>query len=144
MSDAPFPFYVDIEVRFRDIDAMGHVNNAVYFTYLEMARSHFFRNFFEIESPFDFPVILGEASCRYLAPVRLGDGIRIGLGVSRFGVKSFDIDYRLETAPDRPVAMAKTTLVMYDYSQAASVPVPDRFKQQIRDFQGVWAPPSQG
>jgi acyl-CoA thioester hydrolase len=136
-----FPFYDEVRVRFRDVDAMGHVNNAVYFTYMETARSVFFQQFFDIRQPFDIPVILGETSCRYLAPAYFGEVLRVGLGVSRFGNKSFDIVYRIEGTDGRLVATGDSAMVMYNYAQGTSVPVPESFKEAVRAFQAGWQPP---
>ena len=137
----PFPFYEEVSVRFRDVDAMGHVNNAVYFTYMEMARTAFFARFLEIEKPLDIPIILGEARCRYLAPAYFGEKLRVGLGVSRWGQKSFDFVYRIEGEDRRPVATGYSTMVMYDYAQGKSFPIPAAFRKQIEAFQGAWTPP---
>lgn len=138
MDTQPFPFQTTIKVRFRDLDAMGHVNNAVYFTYMEIARSEFFAHFFDIDEPLDFPIILGEASCRYLSPAQYGETVRVGLGVSRFGTKSFDIVYRMGGEDGRLVATGRTAIVMFDYREGNSFPVPDSFKAQVRAFQGAW------
>jgi acyl-CoA thioester hydrolase len=137
-----FPFYDDVRVRFRDVDAMGHVNNAVYFTYMETARSVFFQQFFAIRQPFDIPVILGETSCRYLAPAYFGQILRVGLGVSHFGTKSFDMVYGIDGPDARLVATGRSTMVMYDYEQGRSVLVPDSFKEAVRAFQRAWQPPA--
>ncbi len=138
----PFPFHDEVRVRFRDVDAMGHVNNAVYFTYMETARSALFQQFFTIERPLDIPVILGETSCRYLAPLYLGETVGVGMGISRFGVKSFDIVYRLQGGDGRLVATGHSTMVMYDYERGVSVPVPESFKAAVRAAQGAWEPPA--
>lgn len=121
---------------------MGHVNNAVYFTYMETARSALFQQFFAIERPMDIPVILGETSCRYLAPVYLGETVRVWMGISRFGTKSFDIIYRLEGGDGRLVATGTSTMVMYDYERGVSVAVPESFKEAVRAAQGAWQPPA--
>ncbi|NLF63241.1 MAG: acyl-CoA thioesterase [Chloroflexi bacterium] len=141
-NTTPFPFCDEIRVRFRDVDAMGHVNNAVYFTYMETARSVLFQQFFDIKRPMDIPVILGETSCRYLAPVYLGETVRVWMGISRFGTKSFDIVYRLEGGDGRLVATGHSTMVMYDYEQGRTVPVPESFKDAVRAAQGDWSPPA--
>lgn len=136
-----FPFYDEVRVRFRDVDAMGHVNNAVYFTYMETARGAFFQQFFKIDQPSDIPVILGEISCRYLAPAYYDETLRVGLGVSRFGTKSFDIVYRIEGKDGRTVATGTSTMVMYDYVQGVSIAVPEPFKEAVLSRQGGWLPP---
>ena len=137
-----FPFYEEITVRFRDIDAMGHVNNAVYFTYMETARTAFFGQFLEIEKPLDLPVILGEASCRYLSPARFGETLRVGLGISRWGRKSFDFIYRIDGGDGRVVAKGRSVMVMYDYAQGQTFPIPAEFRERIESFQGAWTAPA--
>lgn len=141
MSKESFPFYEEVTVRFRDIDAMGHVNNAVYFTYMEMARTAFFARFLKIEKPLDIPIILGEARCRYLAPAYFGQTLRVGLGVSRWGHKSFDFVYRIEAEDGRAVASGHSVMIMYDYQREQTFPIPTEFREQIEAFQGTWAPP---
>lgn len=139
-DEKQFPFYDDVRVRFRDVDAMGHVNNAVYFTYMETARGVFFAQFFDIREPFDIPVILGEISCRYLTPAFYGETLRVGLGVSRFGTKSFAMNYEILGPDGRLVATGRSTMVMYDYAKGVSVAVPESFKEAVAAFQGGWQP----
>ena len=142
MQAIEYPFSITIEVRFRDIDAMGHVNNAVYFTYMETTRSRFMKQFFNIQHPQDIPIILGETSCRFLSPILLGETIRVGVGVSRFGNKSFEMVYQIDGEDNRPVAVGRSVTIMYDYSIGQTMPIPQEFKEQIRAFQGDWQPPA--
>lgn len=142
MNIVDFPFQTEIEVSFRDLDPMGHVNNAVYFTYIETARGRFMGQFFDIRKPLDIPLILGEASCRYILPLLFGECVRVKLGISRFGTKSFDMVYRLEGGDGRLVATARSTMIMFDYARGQSIPVPESFKAQVAAFQGHWPPPA--
>jgi acyl-CoA thioester hydrolase len=123
-----WPFQLSVAVVFRDIDAMGHVNNAVYFTYMETARTTFFINRLRLADPQDLPVIVAEATCTYLSPLRLGDTLQIHLGVSRIGRRSFDLSYRMSAGDDRLVARAKTAMVAYDYQLRAAIPIPVQLK----------------
>jgi acyl-CoA thioester hydrolase len=136
-----FPFAVEMAVRFRDVDALGHVNNAVYFSYMENARIHFFAQFFDVQNLGNVPVILGETSCRFISSARFGETLRVALGVSRFGNKSFDLAYRIEGGDGRLVARGRSTQVMYDYEAEESIPIPASFKQQVQELQGEWQPP---
>ena len=141
MPATEFPFSTTIEVRFRDIDAMGHVNHAVFFTYMETARFRFFDRFLDITRPGETPFILGETSCRYLSPLLLGETVTVGLGVARFGNKSFTMIFHLEGDIARPVAVGRAVLVMYDYEKEQTIPVPPEFKAQVQTFQSDWQPP---
>jgi acyl-CoA thioester hydrolase len=142
MSSHPFPFYTEIATRFRDLDAFGHVNNAVYFTYMETARFRFLQQFLTIDEPADASVILGEAQCRFLSPVLFDETLRVGVAVSRFGNKSFDILYHFFAEDGMLVAAGLTAMVMYNYATQETLAIPDDFRQRILDFQGGWRPPS--
>lgn len=109
-------------VRFRDCDAMGHVNNAVYSTYLEEARIGFLGGL----SSF----ILARVEIDFRAELRLGEDVEVRTRCSRIGTKSFDLDHVLE-ASGRVVAEARSVLVSYDYERGASVAVPDDMRARL-------------
>ena len=140
MSDlkSPYPYSISVEVSFRDLDAMNHVNNAVYLTYMETARIKYLVELFGAQSLHDLPVIMAEATCTFKSPAFFGERLTIGAGISRFGTKSFDMLYQVVAGDGRLVALAKTVQVMYDYTAAQTVAVPDSFKQKVRAFQGDW------
>src|SRR5688500_8038114 len=135
---APFPFEITVEVTFRDLDTMGHVNHAVYLTYMETARTKFMMELLKLRQPADMPVILAEVTCTYHSPAFFGEQLTIGLGVSRFGRKSFDILYDIRGADGRPVATGKTVMVMYDYESGHTTAIPPELKANIHAFQGNW------
>lgn len=130
-EQAGWPFEIEIKVIFRDMDAMGHVNNAVYFTYMETARTSFFAERLSMTEPRRLPVIVAEASCTYLAPLRMGDIVTVQLGVSRIGRRSFDLSYLLTSAAEEPVARAKTVMVTFDYESASSIPIPKSLRAAL-------------
>jgi acyl-CoA thioester hydrolase len=140
-SIQPYPYTVEIEVAFRDLDAMGHVNNAVYLTYMETARIKFLIALLELKDLHDLPVIMAEASCSYKSPAFFGERLAVGVGISRFGTKSFDMAYRIAAGDGRLVAVARTVQVMYDYAAAQTIAVPEHFKEKVRAFQGDWRAP---
>jgi acyl-CoA thioester hydrolase len=113
-----------IQVIFRDVDAMGHVNNAVYFTYLETARTQFFFQGLHLASLTQLPVILAEARCSYRSAAHFGETLVIGLGIDRIGNKSFDIVYQISAEDGRLVAEARTVMVTYDYEKEATIAIP--------------------
>lgn len=135
---APFPFHITVEVTFRDLDAMGHVNHAVYLTYMETARTKFMMELLGLSQPADMPVILAEVTCTYHSPAFFGEQLTVGLGVSRFGRKSFDILYDIRGADGRLVATGKTVMVMYDYQSGRTTPIPPKLKGKIHAFQQNW------
>ena len=134
-----FPYKVAIEVSFRDLDAMGHVNNAVYLSYMETARIKYLVELLAVTSLHDLPVIMAEATCTFKAPAFFAEQLTVGVGISRFGSKSFDMTYRIDAGDGRLIALGKTVLAMYDYAAARTLLVPEDFKAKVRAFQGAWA-----
>jgi acyl-CoA thioester hydrolase len=122
-----FPFVHREPVRFRDLDGMGHVNNAVFSTYLEQARLAWFGR--DEEMPLR-DVILARTEIDFRSQLAPGEIVDIGVRPVRVGTKSFELEYELR-ADGRLVAEAKSVLVGYDYARGESMPVPDRWKRRL-------------
>lgn len=142
-----FPCVVPIEVRFRDLDAMGHVNNAVYLSYFEQARLAFWLALHpgtapgEAVAPERIGFVLARAECDYASPVRLGERLLVGCRAGDFGTSSFAFDYRIVaagTAVDaevRAVASGRTVQVTWDWAAGRKVPLSEELKRRIEAFQ---------
>jgi len=117
-------------VRFRDLDPMGHVNNAVFLTYIESARFAFLKHIGAAPTLEDMNLVVARVEIDFRAPVRLGDEIEVTARASRFGDKSFDLDHEVRV-DGRIVAEAKTVLVTYDYSTHEAVPIPDEWREKL-------------
>ena len=120
------PFVHHETVRFRDLDAMGHLNNAVYSTLLEQARLAYL----EPQGAKVRNMILARLEIDFRSPVELGETVSISVTPTRVGTKSFDLEYVL-TVGDRTVAEAKTVLVAYDYENAESMESPTNWKERL-------------
>jgi acyl-CoA thioester hydrolase len=140
-----------IEVRFRDCDPMGHVNNAVYLTYLEQARLAQWRDLWgfgrapeappvveptagsSAATPVDAAkvpgVILARTEVDYRIPARYGDVLEVRIGLAAVGRTSFTYDYEILDAQARTVASARSVQVMYDYTAGRPVPIPDGIRR---------------
>ena len=124
-STSEFAYRHRLSVRFRDCDGMGHVNHAVYFTYLEQCRLTFWRELTGKAAP-NTRVIVARAECDYKAPAFFGDELEVRLRVGDIGRSSFGLEYDIVHAEkNHLVATGKTVLVSYDYGAAKSVPLPD-------------------
>jgi acyl-CoA thioester hydrolase len=125
-----------LEVRFRDCDPLGHVNNAVYLTYLEQARFAHWRALwgFGFESlPAKTPgVILARAEIDFQIPAHYGDTLEVRIDLAAIGRTSFTYDYEVLDVQGRVVASARTVQVMYDYDVGKPVPVPDGIRQKLQ------------
>jgi acyl-CoA thioester hydrolase len=126
-----------LSVRFRDCDGMGHVNHAVYFTYLEQCRLTFWRQLTGAPSPHT-RVIIARAECDYKAPAVFGDELEIGLNVVAIGRSSFTLSYDIVHAETgRAMASGKTVMVSYDYEAGKPTPLPSSTRQLLVQLSGV-------
>jgi acyl-CoA thioester hydrolase len=117
-------------VRFRDLDAMGHVNNAVFLTYIESARVAFLQQLGAAATPQDMSIIVARIEIDFRAPVGFGEEVEIAVHASRFGGKSFDLDYELRVG-GTVVAEAKSVLVAYDYGKGEAIEIPDEWREKL-------------
>jgi len=108
-----YGFEIPIQVRWRDLDAFAHVNNAVFATYLEIARTEFWRKRFAIGETVDFPFFLVRLEVDFRRPLGLGAETRVGVRVGTIGGSSFSLEYLVE-ADGVAVAEAATTQVIVD------------------------------
>lgn len=136
MTDDPFRFSTTLEVRWRDLDALGHVNNAVYFTYLEQARVHYLRELGIVPpDPAGIGFILAEASCQFKAPLGLGERVTIYTRVSQLRNSSFIFEYRMEGEDGQVAATARSAQVCYDYQNQRPIPIPDEWREVIISYE---------
>jgi acyl-CoA thioester hydrolase len=130
-----YRFVTTQEVTFRDLDAMGHVNNAVYLTYIENARLAYMREVLGVESVDDLLVIVAKVDIDFRSRAGLGEVLEIGTRVSRIGTKSFGLDHEIRGSDGRVVASALTTLVTFDYRGDSTMPVPDLWRERIEAYE---------
>jgi acyl-CoA thioester hydrolase len=121
-----FPFVFRDEVRFRDLDGMGHVNNAVFLTYMESARIAYLGEHGAGNNPQQH-LILARMEVDFRSPVALGERVEVGVRPSRLGSKSFELEYEVR-ADGRLAAEAKSVLVGYDYLRGESVEIPAEWR----------------
>jgi acyl-CoA thioester hydrolase len=118
------------QVRFRDLDPMGHVNNAVFLTYIEQARVTYLAEVGAATGLEEMNIIVARVEIDFKAPVRLGQEVEIAVRASRLGTKSFELDYELRVDGE-VVAEAKSVQVAYDYERGQAVPVPEEWRERL-------------
>ena len=134
LSDYKFKHATSI--RFSDIDAVGHVNNATYLTYFEDARLHYWKD----AIGWDFEkcgIIVGRSEINYLKQVTLFDKITCYVRVVRIGNSSFDVMHVLvkETATGHEICTTgKTVCICYDYSAKKSTPIPQIERNRMIEY----------
>lgn len=123
-------FAVELPVRFRDLDPMGHVNNAVYATYLEHARACYFREVVGEPLP-TADTVLVHLSIDYRSPIDLDDGaVTVAMWIPRLGESSIPMEYEVRVG-DAVAATAETVQVAYDRDADESKPIPGSWRTAI-------------
>ncbi|MDD5285013.1 MAG: thioesterase family protein [Desulfuromonadaceae bacterium] len=124
----PQTYSTSIELRFSDLDAYGHVNSAVYFTYLETARVKLFNDFFREVSQHGIFTLVARAECEFKIPITLYDEVIVTLWMSKTGRSSFDLEYRIHDGNEKTYATARTTMVCFDSIKNKTVAIPESIK----------------
>ncbi|WP_254768357.1 acyl-CoA thioesterase [Salinilacihabitans rarus] len=125
-----YTYAVDVDVRLRDIDFMGHVNNAVYATYLEQARAAFFEDVIG-ESLVTADTVLANLEIDYRRPIDADESVTVALGVPEPGTSSLPMEYEVRADGER-AATARTVQVIVDRETGRSREMPPEWRDRIR------------
>ena len=121
-------------VRWGDMDALGHVNNAVYFTYDESARIAYFEPLIRDDPGFwtEHGLILAHIECDFLSQLKPPADISIAFRIASFG-RSIMRSEAAVFLNDQAVAVMRGVIVWFDYRQQRAAPIPEHVRQMIRD-----------
>lgn len=140
MKTEKFKHKIPIKVRFCDLDAMGHVNNAAYLSYLEEAYLAYYRDVLNIDIiKLEFDAVVARIEIDYLEQVRLGDNVEVYTRTCKIGNKSSDIEQLIvvvDSESSRIAAKALSKLVSFDYKSNKTIPVPEKKRLIIERFEG--------
>ncbi|RYL95719.1 acyl-CoA thioesterase [Sporolactobacillus sp. THM7-4] len=124
-----------IPVRFCDCDAMGHVNNAVYFTYFEEGKREIFRWFTPSMDTRDWHVIAASNHCDYIREINYGSDITVYTWISTISRSSFDVEHAICDDEGNWHARGRVTLVGYNYDKKQVEPLSETIKAVLRKHQ---------
>ncbi len=119
-----------IVVRWRDLDPLGHVNNAVIVTYLEFARASYWRERMTLTDPSAVPFVIAHLELDYLRPILFHDQVEVGVRPVKVGGTSFTLEYLIE-ASGEPAAKARTVQVYLDLDTHRPAPLPEDLKAAL-------------
>jgi acyl-CoA thioester hydrolase len=134
------PHVESIQVRWGDMDSMGHVNNAVYFTYCESARMSYFAavGMGDHREGGRFGPALAAANLNFRRQVRYPEEIEVVTRVSAIGRSSFTMEYEIRRRESgERVADGAGVIVWVDYDEGRSLPLPEGLKESIRRYEGL-------
>jgi acyl-CoA thioester hydrolase len=133
-----YPVVIEFPVAWGEMDAMGHVNNIVYFRYFESARIAYFEKMDLISYMTETGIgpILGEISCRFKIPLSYPDKVHIGAKVVSIQEDRFIINHLVVSAKHQRVAAeGDGVIVAFNYREGKKVTVPDVVKKRILEIE---------
>jgi acyl-CoA thioester hydrolase len=133
-----FRHVVPLTVHWGDMDSLGHVNNAIYFRYVETGRINYFDELVEHDPTIwggEGP-ILADIQCTFLDQLRYPADIEVATRTTRLGEKSMTVSAAVFVKGSETVAATSSAVVVwFDYKKQAAVQIPDRIRKRIRDFE---------
>src|ERR1700739_3807021 len=131
-----YKYKTPISIRFSDMDAYGHVNNAVYLTYFEIARSNYWRDVVKWDWNHN-GIILARSEVNYLKPITRHDEIACYVRTTRIGNSSFDVMHvlvKITEHGEEICTTGKTVCISYDYKANKSVPIPSEERTRMIEY----------
>ena len=133
-----YKIVTDVPVRFSDTDALGHVNNANYLSFIEVARVDYLKKAFGRAKVEDLGVIIARIEIDYKSPAFHHEVLRVGCRVIEIGGASIRMEYRIEDkATGRLIAQSQSVMVTYDYALGRPIRVPEDWRKKMEDFDGI-------
>jgi acyl-CoA thioester hydrolase len=127
-------FVVPYHVLFRDIDAFGHVNNAVFFTYFECGRTQLWFELAGYGGALDIGFIVARAECDFRQQLRLEE-IEVWTRVGEMRTSSFDFISQVRRGGGQEVAAeGKVVVVLFDWERRCKVPISDELRRKVAEL----------
>ncbi len=132
-----FRHHTDVQIRFNDIDILGHVNNTVYFSFYDTGKAYYFNavrrgqmNWREVDT------VIANVNCSYLSPILFGEKVEVYTRCEVLGEKSFKLRQMLvEKNTGEVKSVCETVMVSISRETKRSCEIPETWKQQFRDYE---------
>ena len=137
----PFPFKraTQVQLRFNDIDALGHVNNSVYFQFFDLAKTDYFANL-EVNADINWcrpAIVIANVNCSFLVPTVFQEPVEVLTQCTHLGNKSLTLLQHLVNRDTREVkAACHTVMVNLDPETNHPSPIPQVWRDAFRAFEG--------
>ena len=138
MEPKDFKHKTPIQVRYKDVDMQGHVNNANHITYLEIARTGYFRDVFKDNDWKKTGLILARTEINYFEPVFFEDEVFCYTKITSFGTKSFEITNLITKKSEKGeinCAEGKSVLVCFNYELNQTAEIPNAWKEGVAGYE---------
>ncbi|MCI0434966.1 MAG: acyl-CoA thioesterase [Gemmatimonadetes bacterium] len=131
-----FRFHHAVDVRFRDLDPMGHAHHTLPLVYLEEARAAYWREVVGRDGLQAIDYVMAEITVRFHQRIEYPMRLDVLLRTSRIGGKSFEQEFEVRSAESQALlSSGKSVSVMYDYPAGSSIAVPDDVRERIERYE---------
>lgn len=125
------------QIRFSDVDQFGHMNNSVYFSLYDLAKTTYFKDVFGMAEWGEQVVVVANINANFYQPVFFSDEMEIATAAVHLGNKSFTLLQRAVAKNTGEVKCeCSTVLVMYDLYTKEPMPIPQAYKDAICRYEG--------
>lgn len=133
-----FKHVIPVQIRFSDVDQFGHMNNSVYFSLYDLAKTSYFNDVFgKLHDWNKFAVVIANINANFLAPVFFSDELIVETTVVHIGNKSITLEQRAVNKRSGVVKCeCRTVLVGYDPVTKEPVPIPEKYKEAVCRYEG--------
>lgn len=137
-SPASFNHHCPIQLRFNDIDILGHVNNTVYFSFYDTGKAHYFNTVRQGEMNWKHvDTVIANVNCAYVSPIVFGEEIEVYTRCEKISEKSFVLlQMLMERNTGEIKSVCQTVMVSFDPKTNMSTPLPEKWKRQLELFEG--------
>ncbi|MDD4972159.1 MAG: thioesterase family protein [Paludibacter sp.] len=138
MDNMKFNHKTPIQLRFNDFDALGHVNNSVYFSFYDLGKTSYFTEVLpEVSISKEVGVVIGHIEVSFLLPVYPGENVAVETAVVEIGNKSFKLlQHLIDVETSEVKCICQTVMVCYDAKTKTTRPISDVWRKAIAEFEG--------
>ncbi|MFR9166148.1 MAG: acyl-CoA thioesterase [Dysgonomonas sp.] len=139
LTETEFKHRLPIQIRFNDIDAIGHINNNIYFSYFDLGKTTYFEDLKASNvSWIDGMIVLAHLDVDFISPIYYKEPIAVNTKVIRLGHKSFTMLQQIQNTSTQEVkCVCKSVIVAYDAQLQTSMNIPDVWKDAISKYEGI-------
>ncbi|WP_245207040.1 thioesterase family protein [Barnesiella sp. WM24] len=137
VPEFPFRHEVPLQIRFNDIDMLGHLNNSVYIQFFDLGKSSYFQAV--LPDGVDWKrinIVVANINCDFFAPTYITEPIAVRTTVTRMGEKSFSLEQRIvNTATEEVKCIGKTIMVGFDLTTGKSAPIEQKWIDALEAYE---------
>jgi acyl-CoA thioester hydrolase len=137
MDTIKFKHITPIQLRFNDFDALGHVNNSVYFSFYDLGKTSYFADVLsKLEVAKEVGVVIGHIEVSFLLPVYPDENVAVQTAVVEIGNKSFKLLQHLVDLDTNEIkCICNTVMVCFDAKTKTTRQISDEWRKAMADFE---------